>query len=272
MQFEAAELPDDLASLIEAVFHYKGFFPEHSIERVVPTGHVFVLFELDGMERSTYDDDGQVTGTFSDAWISGLQRTPLSISAHPDSEMFVIQFKGAGALPFLHTGLSEFSETVRPGAAVLGGELIGLRQQLHQQPSSAAKFEVALGWLRARFRKELLPPDALLAVVRDLENSPGAQFASIVSNYPHTPKHLIDQFQKYLGVTPKVYQRILRFNEIFQYLQQHKEVGWAAVAAHCGYADQSHFIREFKHFCGFNPEEFLREGHDVDEPNFFPLN
>ena len=127
--------------------------------------------------------------------------------------MFVIQFKGAGALPFLHTPINEFSDRVQAGCDILDGALISLRHQLYQQPTSLGKFEVAIGWLRARFRQELVPPQVLQDIVHALEQSPGAQFASIVEGYPHTQKHLISQFQKYLGVTPKIYQRILRFNE-----------------------------------------------------------
>ncbi len=41
-------------ALIESIVHLKDFEPDHSIERVVPTGHVFVIFELDGIERRGY--------------------------------------------------------------------------------------------------------------------------------------------------------------------------------------------------------------------------
>ena len=40
---------------IESIFHYHAYFPDHEIQRVVPTGHVFLLFELDDMTRHTYD-------------------------------------------------------------------------------------------------------------------------------------------------------------------------------------------------------------------------
>ncbi len=33
---------------VQAIFHYADFVPDHAVERVVPTGHVFVLFALDG--------------------------------------------------------------------------------------------------------------------------------------------------------------------------------------------------------------------------------
>jgi AraC-like DNA-binding protein len=37
-----------------------------------------------------------------------------------------------------------------------------------------------------------------------------------------------------------------------------KRVPWSALAARCGYFDQAHLSRDFHHFCGFAPGEFLR--------------
>ena len=69
------------------------FMPDHSIERVVPDGHIYLIFELDGLTRHTYhNDDLSPKAEFSKAWLSGMHKHYISISAHQDSEMFVIQF------------------------------------------------------------------------------------------------------------------------------------------------------------------------------------
>lgn len=46
MIFEAHTPAPLIAPFIESVFHFKDLVPDHSIERVVPTGHLFILFEL----------------------------------------------------------------------------------------------------------------------------------------------------------------------------------------------------------------------------------
>ncbi|MEQ9279351.1 MAG: hypothetical protein RLN83_07615, partial [Balneola sp.] len=56
MDFISLDLNKHLSKYIESIFHFKGFNPDHSIERVVPTGHVFLIFELDGFERYTYNN------------------------------------------------------------------------------------------------------------------------------------------------------------------------------------------------------------------------
>jgi len=77
----------------------------------------------------------------------------------------------------------------------------------------------------------------------------------------------------HFGLTPKVFHRIFRFNEILKQLQGKQHLVWAQIAYEFGYSDQSHFIKEFKEFSGFNPQEFINsEYHRDEETNFFPLD
>ena len=273
MQFETHDLPATLANHVESIFHFKGFVPDHSIERVVPTGHLFVLFELDGLERNTFDNETlEPNASFRDAWISGMHRDYISISAHPESEMFVIQFKAHGAYPFLHLPIDSISDQVVPGEQILDGALLPLRKQLLAADESADKFAVAERWLVARYNAEMQAPQSVVDVIDQLQTQPASRFADVCESFPGTQKHLIDQFKKYVGLTPKIYHRIMRFNEIFAQIQRDQFISWADIASLCGYSDQSHFIREFRHFSGFNPEEFIRQGFNEDDANFFPLD
>ena len=63
-----------------------------------------------------------------------------------------------------------------------------------------------------------------------------------------------------------------KFNEILQKIRQQQNIAWTDIAYSCGFADQAHFIKEFKHFSGFNPMEFIQQDFHQDEPNFFPLD
>ncbi len=61
-------------------------------------------------------------------------------------------------------------------------------------------------------------------------------------------------FAEQIGVTPKHYLRIIRFQEVLRTLRS--GVGattWADVATSHGYYDQAHFIRDFKTFLGIAP-------------------
>lgn len=273
MIFETHEPPAPFDELIESIFHFKHFQPDHSIERVVPTGHIFLLFELDGMERHTYDFETlQPNATFRKAWVSGLHRNHLSISAHEDSEMFVIQFKAFGAYPFLQLAMETIADKVVPGEQFSNKDLIATREQLCSAQTSKDKFDVADKWLDANLDRSLLPPQSLIDVVAELQAQPASKLNDVIDSFDGTQKHLISQFKKFIGITPKQYQRVLRFNDVFVQMQGDQFLSWTDIAYRCGYSDQSHFIREFKSFSGFIPEAFLREEFDEETPNFFPLD
>ncbi|MDH7448181.1 helix-turn-helix domain-containing protein [Aquimarina sp. 2201CG14-23] len=273
MIFETHTLNTPISQYIESIFHFKDFIPDHSIERVVPTGHVFIIFELDDIPRNTFDNVTlKPNGTYTKAWISGMHKNYISISAHQKSEMFVIQFKPFGTFPFFHFPIEELNEKVVLVEEVFGKDFLELREVIQKQETSQEKFLIAEKWLTDRFDNAKTPPEEILAIIKKLQQEPVANFNKIVESYPHTQKHLISQFKKYVGLTPKYYHRILRFNEILQQIQQKETISWSQVAYQCGYADQSHFIKEFKHFSGFNPKEFIKEEFNKDEPNFFPLD
>lgn len=273
MIFETHEPKPPFDGLVESIFYFKNFEPDHSIERVVPTGHVFVIFELDGMERQTFDNETlKPIASYRKAWVSGMHQNYISISAHQQSEMFVIQFKAFGAHPFLHVPMEHLANKIVPGTDILDGVLLELREELSAAASAAEKFSIADSWFESRYEEKFLAPKSIVAMVALLQAQPASKFNEIIESFTGTQKHLISQFKKFIGLTPKHYQRILRFNEVFLQMQNDQFLSWSDIALQCGYSDQSHFIREFKYFSGFNPEKFLKYEYQDDPANFFPLD
>lgn len=247
--------------------------PGHSQERVVPTGHMYLLFELDDIPRNTFDNDTlEPLETFKKAWISGQQTHYITISAHEASEMFVVQFKACGATPFLHTNVHMLTNRVSCAVKIFGNEILSLREELLSGENPQKKFQIMDKWLENQFKESWEPPAPLLKLLEELKNKPVSKVSKVIDEYPNSRKHLIEQFKKYIGLTPKVFQRIIRFNEIFQKIKGNKQVAWAEIAYQCGYSDQSHFIKEFTHFSGFNPQEFIAQKFSNNENNFFPLD
>ena len=258
---------------IESIFHYKNFIPGHSQERVVPNGHMYLIFELDDIPRNTIDNDTlEPLETFEKAWISGQQKHYITISAHADSEMFVVQFKACGAAPFLHTNIHMITNRVLPAVEILGTGVLELRKELLSGESPTKKFQIIDKWLKKQFDETWEPPAPLQKVLEELKDKPVSKLSKAIEKYPKSQKHLIEQFKKYVGLTPKAFQRIIRFNEIFQKIKGNNQVAWAEIAYQCGYSDQSHFIKEFTHFSGFNPQEFIAQKFINNEDNFFPLD
>ena len=273
MIFETHTLGNPLFNYIESIFYFKEFKPEHSIERVVPTGNLFIIFELDGFVRHTFDNKSlKQNGNYTNVWVSGMHKDYLSISAHQDSEMFVIQFKANGASPFFDIPINELNNKVISAQEVFGSRILELRNTILNAKSTSEKFKHAENWLLKRFDKSKSAPKEILSILEQLKSKPVSESSAIIASYPNSQKHLINQDKKYLGVTPQVFHRIFRFNEILKQIQNKQQLKWTDIAYEFGYSDQSHFIKEFKEFSGFNPQEFINADYHKNEPNFFPLD
>jgi AraC-like DNA-binding protein len=65
-------------------------------------------------------------------------------------------------------------------------------------------------------------------------------------------------FAEYVGIGPKWVIRRYRLHEVTERMAAGGEIDWAALAADLGYADQGHFIRDFKNMFGEPPTWYAR--------------
>ena len=70
-------------------------------------------------------------------------------------------------------------------------------------------------------------------------------------------KHLLREFDRCVGLTPKLFARLCAFQRVIRSVGQKREVDWAGMASTCGYHDQAHLIHEFRAFSGLTPAHYL---------------
>ncbi len=70
-------------------------------------------------------------------------------------------------------------------------------------------------------------------------------------------QHLGRLFRRHVGISPKLFCRLARFQAALAVARAEKPI-WAQAAATLGYADQSHMIAELREFAGFTPDQLAR--------------
>ena len=71
-----------------------------------------------------------------------------------------------------------------------------------------------------------------------------------------SPKRFIERFKADVGVTPKRYCRLLRFQRVVTNAHRGGATDWAELALACGYFDQAHLIHDFREFSGLTPTAY----------------
>jgi len=84
-----------------------------------------------------------------------------------------------------------------------------------------------------------------------------ASIARLARDLECSQRHLIATFREHVGVTPKTYARIVRFDHAVKRLRQEDGLRWAEIADASGYYDQAHLIRDFHEFAGQTPGQFV---------------
>ncbi len=78
-------------------------------------------------------------------------------------------------------------------------------------------------------------------------------------------RHTNELFRNAYGISPKEFEKIVRFQNILIQLEKSKRIVDAAIAA--GYYDQSHLLKEFRSLVGVTPKMYIRKKHLLMEKN-----
>ncbi len=73
----------------------------------------------------------------------------------------------------------------------------------------------------------------------------------------YSERHMSRIFLDAMGITPKTFARIVRFQNVIDSILHQPVLSLCDYLAELGYADQSHFQREFKEYTGITPRRFL---------------
>ena len=104
------------------------------------------------------------------------------------------------------------------------------------------------------------PARALLALAAAdrLTRASGSVYA-IAAELGVSERHVRRVFRETVGVSPKAFARIARFQRALGVAREDARAGWAAIAAAAGYYDQPHLIAEFRAIAGVTPRVLVGE-------------
>ncbi len=250
-----------LCNYVNTFTFYEGLNLGYTIERLLPDGSTNLIIELDNIPKFTFDNESlEKKEKYSKAWMSGMQQEYISIGTPPSSSMFVIQFQPGGVYPFLNFPVEELNNLVVDAELIFGDDIIRLREQLLESPTPEEKFGRAEQWLQTHLSEASFSEQVMNFAIQQICQNPALDSIKQISRKTgYSQKQFIQLFKKYVGLSPKYFQRVQRFNKVLQEVERRNEINWPALSYDCGFYDQAHFIREFQKFSGFNPTDFLRE-------------
>lgn len=255
-----------LAPFIEVIWGVRGSASWHR-SVVVPNGVVEVMVNFGPTQKVEAYGDRGVDDRFRHAWLAGVQDQSLTIASPQGSDHLGIRFRPGGAHAFFDIPMHALRNQVIDLDLIVGSAAVALRDRLSAAPSDRARAGVAETWLMER-RYAVHPYFRTVRRALDVIHRSAfhATIGDICDTLGLSNRHLIEQFRRVTGLTPKTASRIARFHGVVQAVASEDDVDWARYAYRFNYSDQSHLIREFRRFSGVTPEEYHRR-RTPDQPH-----
>ncbi|HZP65365.1 MAG TPA: helix-turn-helix transcriptional regulator [Rudaea sp.] len=242
-----------------AVFWYVAGRTTFARDRRLPTGRSHLLFNL-GEPPTLFPRDSAAPHHFATCWLSGQQQSFIETGAQGATALVGIEFHAHGAYRLLRVAQHELADRVIELEALLGDRVLGVRERLLDAHSPQACFALLERWLVERLERAADAHPAVLECARRIAADPGrCTVAALGRHVGLSREHLSRRFREQVGLTPKAYANILRFERALA-LARHGSGAWSEIAADCGYYDQAHLIRDFQRYAGRTPASLLRDG------------
>jgi AraC-like DNA-binding protein len=217
----------------------------------LPFGGVAVILALDG----TWRIDGMEFASFA----GGLIDAPV-VSEHAGvAELVQIDLTPPGARALLGVPGRELAGAVVALEDLLGPAAGRLVEQLRATHGWTARFALVDRFLVRRLAAaRQASPDVVRAWSRLQESGGTLPVGELARELGCSTRHLARRFGEDVGMTPKAYARLLRFERVVTRMRT-GERDLSRLAIGCGYYDQAHFNRDFRSYTGTTPTALIAD-------------
>jgi AraC-like DNA-binding protein len=250
-----------LANFVELFWYFEGYGQANSRERVLPSGDAQLVISLDDAPLRNYEgDDGEQLQSYRGPLLCGPRSKCSIIDTAPLGSSMGVQFKPGGVFPFLGASAGELHNLNVPLETLWGKDAADLRDGLLEAKTPHARFRILEQALLARTFPVLKRHPAVSYALKALQAVPHDQtIGEVVTKTGLSQKWLIELFRAQVGLTPKLYSRLRRFQTAVELISSQPDSDLAVLANTCGYFDQAHFNREFRDFAGISPTRYLAD-------------
>jgi AraC-like DNA-binding protein len=250
-----------LSASVEAFCFSEGEASLQTKERRLPDGRVALVINLGHeMLRVAHREHDDQFQSFHGSVLSGAHSQFSVLDTTTLVTTIYVCFKPGGARPFLPMPATELTNQVVDLSRVFGTAAFDLREQLQAAQTNDDRVRILERFLLARVAWEQAShPAVTFALALFQAGHKRRSISEVTAQLGLNPKRFIKLFEEAVGLTPKVFCRVLRFQEGMGLIENGQRVSWADLALDCGYFDQAHLIHDFQAFSGLTPQAYLAQ-------------
>ncbi len=236
----------------------------HALERVLPSGSAQLIVNLKENQTRLYRPESGFACeiTSSGSILSGVQSRYSVIDTAETECVAGVSFHPGGTVPFFAVPAHELRDAAIPLDLLWCDHAVSLREQMLEARDAQTRLDILERTLAEVFCPCDLHPAVTFALATFARHDHTAAVSAVADQTGLSPKRFIERFKSAVGVAPKHYCRILRFQRALARSDRGGRVDWTRIALDCGYFDQAHFIHDFRDFSGITPTSYEADRTD----------
>jgi AraC-like DNA-binding protein len=242
-----------LAHYIRSLWYAKATDVAHRRERVLPNGCTQIIVNLARDYVLDCPESG-VDCRLAAALVVGARSVYEIVDTSDMADLIGIVFAPGGFTPFAGDSADLFSNRSFALECIWGKDADELRDRLLGLAGPKERLDCTERFLCKRFGDQVRTRGRSRQVnfaLRYFAELPSvASVRETARQIGWSERKFSQMFREEVGLTPKVWCRVQRFQRAVRQLHAGVEVRWAELALDCGYYDQSHFANEFRAFSG----------------------
>lgn len=187
--------------------------------------------------------------------ISGQVNFPAHIQSDGNLEMIVAVFYPHTIGMFIDIPPSAFYNQEISGYDIENRLLNETAAKLFDSSDINTDIGILEDWLLSKV-EPTLNLRRISGSINSLMHHPSISIKSLSEDACLCQKQYERIFRQQVGMSPKEYARVVRFQKVL-WMLQNGSLDFIVISVECGYADQSHLIREFKAMSGHTPKSLL---------------
>jgi AraC-like DNA-binding protein len=249
-----------LSEFVELFWLSEGAPLTHSKERLLPTGTMELVINLRKDPLRVYESQNpEHFEGFQGAVVCGAHSEFFVIDSAQQASLVGVHFKPGGAFPFFGLPANELQNMHAGLESLWGAQAAVIREQLLEAGTAEARFCILERAFRARVHGPLARHPAVAFALKEFQDEPSRRMSSVTGQIGLSTRRFIQIFSEEVGLPPKQFCRIQRFQSVLRRVRDRPQIDWADLALACGYFDQAHFIHDFRAFCGLSPTSYLAQ-------------
>jgi AraC-like DNA-binding protein len=222
-------------------------------ESMYPSGHLEFCIDISNGETFRHFDSR--SERMPKLEMLGHITIPTSATVAKGTTVLVTRFHPHASSLFVPNRAIDFTNRSIDLYDILGHKATDFYNQVIEQPTVEKKVRILEAFLIQQLNKNRKKQEKLKLIEHICSRIGSTEFfnsKSLSMEFGFSERYIQKSFLECVGLTPKNYFAVQRFNKSLELVQSSTET-LTSIALECGYYDQAHFIKEFKSYTALTP-------------------